>query len=417
MKSLVQRFKFIGQKPWNRFKKFSLKKKIITVIIFLICGAVGIQIITTLTKKPGYTLTKAERKNITEIVTETGSVNAGGIALVYSPTNGVIENVYISNGDEVKEGQELFTVTSSATEQEAQAAYASYLTAKSSLDAAQANLYALQSTMFDAWDVYKNLAENDTYENSDGTPKNDSRTLPEFHIAQKDWLAAEAKYKNQQSVISQAQAAAASTWLLYQATQNATVKAPASGIASNLSVTNGSTVSINSVTTPTTPVLSVVNPGTTEVSVGLVETDVSKVKPGQKTKIEISAIKDRTYKGIVKRVDMVGTSDQGVIRYNAYIEVTNPDEKIRPGMTADVEITTNELKNVLSVPNSAVKPYQGGRAVRILGKNKKIEYVPVKIGIKGNKDTQILEGITEGQEIISSLSNEQIKRSGGFFGG
>ncbi len=416
MKSLLQRFKFIGKKSWGIFKKFSLKKKIIAILIFIICIIVGVQIISTLTKKPGYTLTKVERKNITEIVTETGSINAGGVARVYSPANGVVENVYISNGDTVTEGQELFTVTSSATEQEAQAAYANYLTAKTSLDAAQANLYALQSTMFDAWNTYKNLAENDTYENSDGTPKNDSRTLPEFHIAQKDWLAAEGKYKNQQSVISQAQAATSSTWLLYQATQNATVKAPASGIVSNLSITNGSTVSINSVAAPTKPALSIINSGTTEISVGLVETDISKVKPGQIVKIEISAIRDKIYKGTVERVDMIGTSDQGVIRYNAYIEVTNPDEKIRPGMTADVVIITNELQNVLSVPNSAVKPYQGGRAVRILGKNKEIEYVAVKIGIKGEKYTQIIDGVSEGQNVITSLSNEQIKRSGGLFG-
>ena len=80
-------------------------------------------------------------------------------------------------------------------------------------------------------------------------------------------------------------------------------------------------------------------------------------------------------------------------------------------MTADVEIETKNLTNILVVPNSAVKPYQGEKAVRVVDKvTKQVKYVPVVVGVKGENKTQILKGINQGQEVIQSLSNEQIKR-------
>lgn len=414
MKSVMQRIVGVVLKPWNWFKNKSFKKKLLIIVLLLIALIVFFSVIGNITQKPKYSLSKVEKGNITEIVTETGSITASGTVNVYSPTNGVVENVLISNGSSVQEGDELFTVKSSATEQEQKQAYANYMTAVSSLGSAQAGLHALQSAMFGAWDDYKTLAEGDGYENSDGTPKTDQRTLPEFHVAEKDWLAAEAQYKNQQSVVGQAQAQVSSTWLLYQATQNATVKAPADGTVSNLSVTNGSSVSINTPAVPSQPVLTLSSGGVTEIAVSLSESDVAKVKMGQNAEIDVSAIDDKTYKGVVKRVDTIGTENLGVVRYNAYIEVLNPDNNLRPGMTADVEITTNELKGVLTVPNSAVKPYQGGRAVRIVGKNGEAEFKPVKIGVRGVKNTQIISGVDEGTEIITALSNEQIQRPGLF---
>lgn len=414
MKSVLQRVKFVALKPWNKFKSLSFKKKIIVIVLLIVVFVVISQVIGNATKKPGYTLAKVSRSDITEVVSETGNVATNGTINISSPTNGKVENVYVTNGQHVTEGETLFTVESSATEQEAQAAYANYLTATSSLGTAQATMHSLQSGMFGAWDTYKNLAENDTFENSDGTPKNDQRTLPEYHIAEKDWLAAEARYKNQQSVVAQTQAQVSSTWLLYQATQNATVKATTDGTVSNLSITQGSSVNTGTALAPAAPILSISNFATTEVIVLLGEGDIAKIKDGQNADIDVNAASEKVYKGVVRRVDTIGTDNQGVVRYNAYIEVLNPDNMLRPGMNADVDITTNKLSNVLSVPNSAVKPYQGGRAVRIIGKNDEVTYKPVKIGTRGTSKTQILSGIKEGEEVITSLSNEQIQRPGLF---
>ncbi len=399
----------------NKFKGFSLKKKIITVVIFFIILTLLLQIIGNITKKPSYITAKAEKTNITEEVSETGNVVAGGRVDVVSPTNGIITEVFAENGDNVTEGQNLLTVQSSATEQEQQAAYSNYLTAQAALNSAESNLNVLRASMYTDWDTFRNLATGDAFETGDNKPKEKERLeSPDFQISQDTWIAAEKKYKDQQTVVSQAKAQLGSTWLLYETTQNAIVKAPISGTISNLSVNKGNAVKASTITSASQPVLSIANFSITEVKISLSETDISKIKPNQKAKIEVKAVDNKTYNGIVRRVDKIGTENQGVIRYNVYIEIITPDDKLLTGMNADVTVTTSKLDNVLSVPNSAIKPYQGGRAVRIpLGKDQ-TKFVPVVTGARGTTKTQILKGISEGQDVITALSNQQVKRPGLF---
>lgn len=394
------------------FMRLSWKKKIIVIVIAVITAVVAINTIGA-NPNAGYTFAKAEERDITETVTETGNISTNGSIEVLSPANGIATDVYVKNGDTVIEGQDLVKIQSSASQQEQQSAYSNYLAAVASLNSAQSNLNVLRASMYDAWDDHRNLATNDTYETGDGVARTENREAAEFQISQDTWLAAEKKYKDQQTVVGQAQSQVSSTWLLYQATQNAVVKATADGTVTNLSVTNGTNVNAQSLTQSATPLLVITNQKATEVTVSLSESDIAKIKEGQKAVIDVSSVDDKEYQGVVRRVDTIGTDELGVIRYKAYIEIINPDENLRPGMTADAQITTNQIENVLTVPNSAVKPYQGGRAVRVL-KNNQIEFIPVKIGVRGDEYTQILSGISKGQEVITALSNEQITRPGLF---
>ncbi|HMS22379.1 MAG TPA: efflux RND transporter periplasmic adaptor subunit [Candidatus Levybacteria bacterium] len=404
---------FIKFKNW--FSHLSFKKKLLIITVIIIGVLVASSTISALTRKPDYTTAKITRSTISEQVTETGQIEVSGRVDVYSPTNGTIENIFVKNGENIKENDELFTVKSSASEQEKASALATLLQAQSALGTANAAMYSLQSAKDAAWDTYYELATNSKYQNSDGSPKTSERVLPEFTTTQNDWLAAEAQYKNQQAVVSQAKAALGNANLAYSATQNATVRSPADGTVSNLSVAPGKTVSAYTPTQQTQPVLTLANFINPEVVIQTGESDISKLKEGQKAEISISATNKKKYNGIVSRVDSVGTNNLGVIKYNTYVQILNPDENLRSGMDADVTITSKTLVNVLSAPNSAIKLYKGGRAVRIPGKNKKdILYKPVKIGIRGESKTEILSGIQEGDTVIVSLSNEALKRQGLF---
>lgn len=414
MKKLLKRVFGFVRTIKAKFKALSFKKKALVVCAIIAVFIIGAVIIGR-SGGPKVISSQAEFADITEVVSETGSIVASGRIDVYSPTNGSISTLYVENEDFVEEGRELFAVESSATEQEQQAAYANYLTAVAAQNSAKSNLNVLRSSMYEAWEDFRDLATNGTYEKGDGKPNEKNREAAEFQIAQDDWLAAEAKYKDQQKVVAQTEAQVSSTWLLYEATQNAVVKAPTSGTVSNLSVTQGSSVAVKSITTVVSPVLTIAKKTSTEVVVSLSETDITKIQNGQEATIDASAVDEKTYKGIVKRVDSIGTSIAGVNRYSVYVELVNPDNKLRSGMTVDTTVVTKKIKNVLSVPNSAVKPYQNGRAVRILDKStRQIKYIPVEIGVRGKERTQILKGITEGEEVITSLSNEQLKRPGLF---
>lgn len=394
----------------KRFRKLSKKKKIFVVTVLIVVIGLVLMGFLNSSKGPQYKLEKVTRGNVTEYVSETGVISTTGTVAVTSPSTGVVTEVNVKNGQYVKTGDLLFTVKSSATEQEKSLALSNYLAAKSALDAANSNALKLQAAMFDKWDSFRELATSDTYETSDEKPRHENRSLPEFHISEKQWLAAEQDYKQQQNVISQAKAAVSSTWFLYSATQNAEIKATADGVIQNLAVGVNSSVTASA----TKPSVLISSSTATEATVALSEYSIAKVQEGQPVVVDVKAVTNKVYKGYINRVDTVATDVKGVMRYNVYMQLSDPDEHIRPGMSVDVTITTSSKKNVLTVPNAAVKPYRGGRAVRITGKNKEVVYVPVTIGVKGKTKTEILKGLEENQSIIVSLSNELIKRSGLF---
>ena len=358
----------------------------------------------------GYVLEKVQQTPLSEVVSESGEIIASGNVPIYSPTNGFIEKLYVTNGEEVGEGQELFTVVSSASQEEKQKAYTAYLTAKTVLDTDTANLYTLQSNMYAAWKIYTDLSTNSTYEHADKTPNVENRKLPEFVTVNNDWLAAEAHFKNQEGVVAKDQAALSSAYLSYLATQTTTVTAPAKAIVTNISVKQNSSVTVdNPLTATAKPVLLLTHEDAPLAKVSVGQTNIAKVADGQEVTIYPDAYKDKTYKGLISRVDSIGQNKQGVITYDVYITINTTDKLLKAGMTLDADITTKKITNTLTVPNSAVVLYQGGKAIRVLENNKMV-YVPVIIGITGLERTQILKGVTNGQEIIVALTNEKAAR-------
>ena len=419
MKNNLKSLKNISLTPLRLFVRLSLKRKIATATVGIIIFIFFFLVISNITKPSPYTIEKVKRASITEVVTESGNIVASGKNDVYSPTNGVVTATYVDNGSQVTEGQKLYTVKSSATDQEAQAANANYLSAVATLNAAEAGANTLRADMYTKWDTFRNLATNSTYEKGDQSPNTEHRTSAEFQSTQDTWLAAEKKFKDQQTSIQQARSLVASTYNLYKATQDAIVTAPVAGTIENLAITKGSTVSIKSIALTggaSSPTLIISADSNTEVVIKLSETDISKVEQGQRAIVTVNSVSDNTYEGKVARVDSIGTDTQGVVTYSVYVEITNPDSKIRQGMTVDTDIVTKEINSTISVPNSSVKPYQGGRAVRIPDNStkEKYRYVPVIIGVRGAERTQILKGLSEGQTVITAITNENIKRPGLF---
>ncbi|MDP2632196.1 MAG: efflux RND transporter periplasmic adaptor subunit [Candidatus Curtissbacteria bacterium] len=408
--------KIVDFKNW--FVKASLIKKAIVVI------AVGVILFFTTSplrgnNKQQFTTASVTRDTISEIVSESGNVVAQGQVNVFSTTTGIVKEVYVKDHDAVKTGENLFKVTSTATPQEKSTALANYLAAKNTLNTANASYYSLQSTMFSKWKIYTDLSENSTYQNTDGSPNTTNRILPQFTTAQDDWLAAEANMKNQKNTVDQAQAAVNSAWIAYQNTQDAVVTALSDGTVGNLSIRPGDTVTTASsnatgTSVSSSPALVIGNPSQLSIEVAINEVDRPKVKISQKATVEFTAIKDKTFEGSVFSIDTYGTNTNGVITYNVVIDVQDLLSEVASGMTANIEIEANKHEHVLTVPNSAIKAYQGGKAVQVLDKNHKPQYLPVTIGLKGSTRTEIIEGVTEGTQIITFSPKTT---GGGIFGG
>ncbi len=403
------------------------------ILLFIILNILG-----GANAKPQYVTSVAKKADIVQLVSETGNINTSGRSDVYSNTTGIIDEIYVDNGMDVATGDSLFSVRSTATEAEKAAAYAAYQNAlNAQTTAAQggisydALMWTKQQAYLDAQNA-KNYKDANAKNPATGTDYTDleKRSIDAAVVqTEKDFRASEKKFKESGSPVVAANAQIYSTWLAYLATQSSVVYAPTYGTIANLTLSVGDNVTAGtggmvsaglsaqtSALSASSPVLTIANlRNNYTIKVSLNEVDIPKLKLGQDAIITVDAFSGKRFKGSVTQVDAVGTNIAGVVTYNVNIAISNPIPELKPGMTANVDIEVDKAENVLSVPNSAVKPYKGGRAVRILDeKTKKLVFIPVVVGVKGEDKTQIVKGIKEGQEVIVSLPNDQVKRPGLF---
>ncbi len=408
---VIQKIVTFVKQVFNRFVSLPRKTKVIVIIVFIVLFLGGIYVARkSFGGNGGYIVEPVKRSSVAEIVSDSGKILSVGSVDVNSPTKGFIEELFVENGQTVKENDKLFTVKSSATAQEQETAYSTYLSAVSALKASEGIAHSYRSSMFTEWKTYFDLATGDEYEKSEGVPDETTRNAAEFQSTKEDWLAAERKVIDQDTAVAANQAAVTAAWSAYQATQTTTVTAQVPGIVKNLSVSVGNSVNVPSILTPNvTPILKIAANAIPEAVLLVGQTNIAKVKKGQKVVIHPDPYKDKEFEGTVIRVDDLGQNIAGVVTYNVYTQIKNPNELLKPEMTVDGDIITNEKNDVLTVPNSAVVLYKGNKAVRVT-KGKSMEYLPVKIGVKGETKTEIAEGLMEGQKIIVALTNEKVQR-------
>jgi HlyD family secretion protein len=137
------------------------------------------------------------------------------------------------------------------------------------------------------------------------------------------------------------------------------------------------------------------------VDVSIAEIDIPKVQVGQPATITFDAISGKSYQGKVDVVAQAGTSSQGVVNFTVTVEITNPDQDIRPGMTAAINIITETKQNALLVPGRAIRTdTTGTHSVIILSEGKQIT-VPVTVGISNDTQSEISgNGISQGDTVL-----------------
>jgi HlyD family secretion protein len=127
------------------------------------------------------------------------------------------------------------------------------------------------------------------------------------------------------------------------------------------------------------------------VDVEVSEIDINNLKLGQTVTVTFDAVLGKTYTGEVVEVSQIGASVQGAVNFTVTVELTDADEAVKPGMTAAVTILVNELKDILLVPNRAVRVVDGQRVVYIL-RNGVPEMVEIRLGSSSDAYSEVLEG-------------------------
>jgi RND family efflux transporter MFP subunit len=380
------------------------RKKIIAVAVALI----AILVIARSNKTDDsstYQFSTVEKRDLVETVSETGEITTSNKVEIKSTITGVVREVYVDNGAEVNKGDELFYVDSTATQAERSAAFSSYQGAKATLEQAEASQYNLQAKMLTEWRDYMDKTEEDNFVDTDS----EFRNLVEFNVPQKEWLAAEADYKAQTEVLSKAKAALNKAWLDYQATTDGPVKATTDGMVANLSIAEGQNVNAAD------SALIIKKDSQIWIEVAINENDIVDINSGQKATVAIDALSGKEFSATVERVDEFGTLISDLMVYYVYLTLTEGDKQIKPGMTTQIDITTQEKNDVIAIPTVAIKPYQGEKAVRIMDKSKNILYKPVLLGSSDDNYTEIISGLSEGEEIITGEASSTQSKSGGIF--
>jgi HlyD family secretion protein len=136
------------------------------------------------------------------------------------------------------------------------------------------------------------------------------------------------------------------------------------------------------------------------VDVDVSEVDINRVQAGQPAELSFDAILDSLYEGEVTEVDLVGTETQGVVNFLVTVALTHPDELVRPGLTAAVNLVVDEIEDALLVPNRAVRVVDGERVVYVLREGK-MEAVPIVLGTSSETSSEVLEGdLAVGDQIV-----------------
>jgi HlyD family secretion protein len=175
---------------------------------------------------------------------------------------------------------------------------------------------------------------------------------------------------------------------------NATIVAPFAGIIRNVIAQPGMVVS------PNVPVLSIINNGVLKMDAYVSETDVAKVQSGQNVEVTLDAYGDGAqFPAQVTAVDTAETTFNGSPAYHVTLYFTQPDSRIRSGMTGNVLITASEKNNVVEVPSRLVLDDGGNNFVLVPGNGRPVRR-QITTGLTGdNGMVEVTSGLSAGDKI------------------
>ncbi len=363
-----------------------MKKKVIIGIVILLTIAGILSIIPKGGKQQETKTAVVEKRDMTQTVEASGIVNPVHSINIGAQVSGRIDKIYADYNSKVTKGQVLAEIDQSLFQ-------ASVDKARADLNNSKANYNkVLAQTNY-------NKANYERY-----------ARLYEKHYVSKDevessyatYIASKSELSAMQANINQAQANlnTAETNMYYTK-----IISPVDGVVVSRAVDEGQTVASSF----QTPELFVVAEDLTkmQIEVSVSEADIGKIEEGQKAEYTLDGYPDETFEGTVTQVRLNPTTVSNVTTYTVIVSVNNDEEILKPGMSANVTIITQNKHNVLCVPTLAFKyipsniteKYQQ-QGVWILN-GKKQERVEVTTGLKDGDFTEITsDNLTEGTKVL-----------------
>jgi HlyD family secretion protein len=349
-------------------KHYSLAAAILIIIAFAASCTSGKE------KESVFTTVEVKRGAIANSITATGTIEPIIQVEVGTQVSGIISKIWVDFNSVVKKGDILAELDKTTLEADLKSSEATLSSAKTEYDYQLKNYNRIKG-------LYgKGLISQTDYETAEYTMQK-----------------AKSAYDKSQSDILRVK----------QNLRYATIYSPIDGVVLNRAVDEGQTVAA-SFNTPTLFTIAK-DLRNMQVIADIDEADIGEVKDGQNVEFEVDAFPGDVFRGNITQVRLEPKTTSNVVTYEVVISAPNPDLKLKPGLTANITITTEERNNILTVPSKALKftpenvkqENSGGKGLWIKEKNGKLSRIAVKTGITDGINTEITDGIKEGTEIIT----------------
>ena len=337
-----------------------------------------------------------ERKDIVSRVTATGTLSALVTVQVGSQVSGRIQELSVDYNSMVKKGQVIARIDPQLYQAAVERARANVLMSKANLQKARVEA-----------------------QNARAQERRSKELADKELISQAEHDTAEATAESAQTQVASAEAALAQAQAsLNEADVNlkyTTIVSPTDGIVISRSVDVGQTVAASLQAPTLFTIAEDLRKMQVDTSVG--EADVGRLVPGQHATFTVDAYPGERFEGTIRQIRNAAQTVQNVVTYDAVIDVQNAELKLKPGMTANATIVTDQKQDVLSVPNAALRfrpspaptapaaptaNPDGGRTLYVLRDNQPVP-THVKLGLTDGSMTEVKEGdLHPGDRVITA---------------
>jgi HlyD family secretion protein len=309
-----------------------------------------------------YRTGKIERGSLLATVSASGAVNPVTQVSVGTQVSGQIKELYVDFNSLVKAGQLIAVIDPETFEYRVRSAQADVDAARAAVMTAQANALASRASISRAqvdvneaqrdFDRKQSLVEKQFIAQSEADKARAlvNTTTESLKLAQAQAGVTEAQIKTAQANVAQREAALAQARVDLQRTR---ITSPVDGIVIKRAIEKGQTVAA-SLQAPELFVIAQ-NLSDMQVDASIDESDVGRIRTGQKATFTVDAFPGQTFEGTVRQVRKAAQNVANVVTYVAVVGFSNVGDRLVPGMTANVRIVTESRENVLKVPNAALR--------------------------------------------------------------
>jgi HlyD family secretion protein len=397
---------------------------------------------------------KVQRQDLATVVSASGEIKPKTYVNIGANAYGKITHLYVKEGDQVKKGQllaQLENVQSAAdvtaNQASVQAAETDALAADAALKTSQADQLRAQAD-YDRnkldWDRAQNLYKDGLIAKSDFDSRKNAWATADSGLVQAQARVAQAKAQ-QDSAAKHVSQARATLTRVSDVLQKTTYNAPYDGVVTNLPVREGESVVIGIQNALGSTLMTIADMSVITAEVKVDETDIVNVHLGQPAEVTIDAIPKKIFHGNVSEIgdnaivrssgvstSQSTTASEEAKDFKVVVTLTDPPKDLRPGLSTTAKITTATRSSALALPIQALtlrskvqidtqnnppgsvhaaapaaaeaasktKKADDVQGVFVI-RNKKAMFVPVTTGITGTTDIEVLDGLKDGDEIIT----------------